>query len=61
MLPGHLECCTLPVLDWLADHMPNSLVNIMAQYHPEHRANAYPELRGRVSRREHKVAMEHGP
>jgi putative pyruvate formate lyase activating enzyme len=59
MLPGHLECCTIPVLDWLAGHMPNALVNIMAQYHPEHRALEFPELRGRVSRNDHRAAIEH--
>jgi putative pyruvate formate lyase activating enzyme len=59
MLPGHLECCTLPALDWLADHMPTAVVNVMAQYHPEHRAGEYPELRGQVSRRDHEAAVDH--
>jgi putative pyruvate formate lyase activating enzyme len=59
MLPGHLDCCTLPALDWLAEHMPKALVNIMAQYHPEHRARDFPELRGRVSRKDHQTAVEH--
>lgn len=59
MLPGHLECCTMPVLDWLAEHMPGAPVNIMAQYRPEHRAAEFPELRKRLSRSDHRAAVEH--
>lgn len=59
MLPGHLECCTMPALDWLAEHMPGTLVNIMAQYRPEHRAAEFPELRKRLSRSDHRAAVEH--
>jgi putative pyruvate formate lyase activating enzyme len=59
MLPGHLDCCTLPALDWLADNMPKALVNIMAQYHPEHRARDFPELRGRVSKKDHELAVRY--
>ncbi|MEW6688618.1 MAG: radical SAM protein [Pseudomonadota bacterium] len=35
VMPGHVECCTLPVLDWIAGHMPQAPVNIMDQYHPD--------------------------
>jgi len=34
-MPGHVECCTYPVLDWIAEHMPTAPVNIMDQYHPD--------------------------
>jgi putative pyruvate formate lyase activating enzyme len=34
-MPGHVECCTVPVLDWIAQHMPQAPVNIMDQYHPD--------------------------
>ncbi len=59
MLPGHLECCTLPVLDWLAKNVPNATVNIMDQYRPMHRAHEHPELMARVSHEEHQVAVRH--
>ncbi len=58
MLPGHLHCCTLPVVEWLADHMPGAVVNIMAQYHPAHQAWGYPELRDTISLREHREVLE---
>ena len=36
VLPGHLECCTFPILDWISKNIPNCMVNIMGQYRPEH-------------------------
>ena len=35
VMPNHVECCTYPVLDWLAEHMPEVPINIMDQYHPD--------------------------
>ncbi|HLE67581.1 MAG TPA: hypothetical protein VI730_10565, partial [Burkholderiales bacterium] len=35
VMPGHVECCTAPVLDWIAGNMPEAPVNIMDQYHPD--------------------------
>lgn len=35
VMPNHVECCTLPVLDWIAENMPGVPVNIMDQYRPE--------------------------
>ncbi|MEM4416517.1 MAG: radical SAM protein [Nitrososphaerota archaeon] len=35
IMPGHVECCTKPVLRWIAENLPDALVNIMDQYHPD--------------------------
>ena len=35
VMPNHVECCTYPVLDWIALHMPDVPVNVMDQYRPE--------------------------
>jgi putative pyruvate formate lyase activating enzyme len=35
VMPNHVECCTYPVLDWVAEHMPEVPINIMDQYRPE--------------------------
>ncbi len=35
VMPGHVECCTVPVLDWIAECMPDAPVNLMDQYHPD--------------------------
>jgi putative pyruvate formate lyase activating enzyme len=52
-MPGHIECCTKPVLKFIAQKIPNVLVNIMDQYHPDNvvleKPKEYPELTRRVS------------
>jgi putative pyruvate formate lyase activating enzyme len=35
VMPNHVECCTYPVLEWIAEHMPEAPVNVMAQFHPD--------------------------
>jgi uncharacterized Fe-S radical SAM superfamily protein PflX len=35
VMPNHVECCTYPVLDWIAEHVPAAPVNVMAQFHPD--------------------------
>jgi len=36
VMPGHVECCTKPILDWIVENCPRALVNVMSQYRPEH-------------------------
>jgi putative pyruvate formate lyase activating enzyme len=35
VMPNHVECCTYPVLGWIAEHIPAAPVNVMAQFHPD--------------------------
>ncbi len=35
VMPNHVECCTYPVLEWIAERMPQAPVNVMAQFHPD--------------------------
>jgi putative pyruvate formate lyase activating enzyme len=52
-LPGHLECCAKPILNWIAENMGiGTRVNIMFQYRPEWRACEVPELRRRLTNAE---------
>lgn len=44
VLPHHFECCSKPILQWLAQHLPNTPINIMDQYRPCWRAQTVPEL-----------------
>ena len=58
VLPGHNDCCTRPILQWIAENLgPWTRVNLMFQYRPEWRARERPELRQRLSRREIKEAV----
>jgi putative pyruvate formate lyase activating enzyme len=36
VMPEHVECCTKPVLKWIAENTPRALVNVMDQYHPDY-------------------------
>ena len=51
VLPGHLECCTYPVLKWISHNTPYVLVNIMEQYRPEHIVARYPDRYPDIARR----------
>jgi len=60
VLPNHLECCTKPLLEWIAKNLPRALVNIMAQYRPEHvvarEPHRFPEIARRPTLEEMKEA-----
>ncbi len=44
VLPGHVECCTRPVLEWIAAELGTGVrVNIMGQYRPAGRVGRHPE------------------
>jgi len=51
VLPNHIECCTRPVLEWIAKNTPRALVNIMEQYRPEHIVSRYPHMYPDIARR----------
>ncbi len=55
VMPNHVECCTRPVLEWIADNMPDAPVNLMDQYHPDNfcdrRSPKYREEYVQISRR----------
>ena len=53
VLPGHLECCTRPVLEWIARNLPRDkiLVNVMEQYRPMHLVARYPRRWPDIARR----------
>jgi putative pyruvate formate lyase activating enzyme len=59
VLPEHLECCTKPVLNWIAEKLgKDTRVNVMFQYRPEWRAFEVPELRRRLTGAEMNEAVQ---
>ena len=53
VLPGHNECCTRPILEWIAENLgPWTRVNLMFQYRPEWRAKERRELGSMLIREE---------
>jgi putative pyruvate formate lyase activating enzyme len=58
VLPGHLECCTKPILQWIARNLGvDARVNLMFQYRPEWRAHEVPGLRRRLTKAEMEYAL----
>jgi putative pyruvate formate lyase activating enzyme len=44
VLPNHFDCCSKPVLKFIAEYLPDAPVNIMGQYKPEYRANEQKDI-----------------
>ncbi len=57
VLPNHIECCSRPVLEWIAENLENVRVNVMDQYHPEWKAHEHKEISGRLTDREFNEAL----
>ena len=51
VMPGHVECCTKPILDWIAENCPRALVNVMGQYRPDHLVLREPGKFAEIARR----------
>jgi putative pyruvate formate lyase activating enzyme len=54
VMPGHVDCCTKPVLEWISKNIPRALVNIMGQYRPTYLVSTkdYAEINRRPSHSE---------
>lgn len=44
VLPGHLECCTKPLLEWIENNLDDPKINIMTQYRPVWHADRHPQI-----------------
>ncbi|MGC9149033.1 MAG: radical SAM protein [Sulfolobales archaeon] len=44
ILPNHVECCSKPIIDWIAKNIPGTPVNLMDQYRPEYQADPTSKL-----------------
>ncbi len=50
VLPNHMDCCTRPILGWISENCPKALVNVMGQYHPDHKVLEEPSKYPQISR-----------
>ncbi len=48
LLPGHFECCYLPIVRWLEQHLPNVKFSLRDGYLPRWRAKQFDDLRHRL-------------
>lgn len=58
VMPNHLECCTRPVLEWIAAETPDVVVNVMSQYRPEHNALQFDDISRPISSEEFGLAIK---
>ena len=56
VMPNHVQCCSKPILDWLAENLPNAKVNVMAQYRPLYQAHDHMEIARPITGEEHGAA-----
>ncbi|MFQ6020789.1 MAG: radical SAM protein [Candidatus Aenigmatarchaeota archaeon] len=53
ILPDHFECCTKPILEYIAENYGKKvIVNIMDQYYPSWKAHEYQEISRRLTSKE---------
>ena len=52
VMPNHIECCSKPILDYVAKELPKAIMNIMAQYRPQWKSSEYPEINRRPTSQE---------
>ena len=56
VMPGHIQCCTEPIVGWVREHAPDVKFNLMFQYAPYNVVN-YPEMNRYVSDAERREAL----
>lgn len=59
MLPGHLACCTLPVLEHIAREFAHCPVNLMSQYRPMYKAENIAGLDQKIAPSDVDTAQKH--
>jgi putative pyruvate formate lyase activating enzyme len=44
IMPNHVKCCSIPIIDWISRNTPEIPVNLMDQYRPEHEADPHSPI-----------------
>lgn len=59
VLPTHNECCTRPILNWIAGNLgTGTRINLMFQYKPEWRASEFKELQSSLAKQQMQQASQ---
>jgi putative pyruvate formate lyase activating enzyme len=60
VMPGHLDCCTKPILKFIAENFGDRVVvNMMDQYRPEFRAGEHEDIAQPLSKKDHEEAIRY--
>lgn len=57
LLPGHLECCVLPMMDWLRENLRTPRLSLRKEYIPPEKPMEYRSLSGYVSNKDYELAV----
>ncbi len=57
ILPGHHECCLVPIVRWMAEHLPRTKFSLRDGYSPRWQAKHDPQLQQFVSARAAEAAL----
>jgi putative pyruvate formate lyase activating enzyme len=57
LLPGHLECCYLPLVEWVSENLPRARFSIGNEYTPCYKVDQYPEINRRVNKLDFRQAI----
>lgn len=52
VMPNHIECCSKPILNYVAKELPKAALNIMGQYRPQWKSFEYHEINRRPTSQE---------
>jgi putative pyruvate formate lyase activating enzyme len=52
VMPNHIECCSKPILDYVAKELPKAVMNLMSQFRPVYHSSNYPEINRRPTSQE---------
>jgi putative pyruvate formate lyase activating enzyme len=59
VLPANVECCTHPILEWIAENLGSMVrVNLMDQYRVYYQADKYEEINRRLTSEEFSEALK---
>lgn len=58
LMPGHVECCWLPIARWLASELPGVKVSLRSGFWPAWRGRRHPELGRTIAAAENARAFE---
>ncbi len=58
ILPGHTECCSFPILEWISRNISGAGVNIMDQYTPYYMADKIDGMNRRITSGEYKQVRD---
>jgi putative pyruvate formate lyase activating enzyme len=59
VMPHHGSCCSQPILHWIRENIPKTLVNVMDQYRPAYHASDHKDIAEPLAPEEYHLIREY--